>query len=207
MISEVMIDPNYKSFWSPESEELLKRRITVNWVAETRRHFPLVMYNLKVVHDTALEVGCGIGRLMKPMSERFDRVIGLDFSSRMLESSKHYLKDFPNTETRLIEEDYRFPVEDHSVDFVYSMIVLQHIPELEIIQQYLRESFRVLKPGGALRVQTHRGQPSSGFNDYHGHFFSSLKAFELEVTNCDFKVISKQEGLGHPAWLWVTAQK
>ena len=45
-------------------------------------------------------------------------------------------------------------VHDQSVDLCYSYVVLQHLPSVEIIEDYCREVFRVLAPGGLFRFQT-----------------------------------------------------
>src|SRR6185437_14634763 len=37
--------------------------------------------------------------------------------------------------------------------FVYSYAVFQHIPSAEVVFSYLRETIRVLKPGGFARLQ------------------------------------------------------
>jgi SAM-dependent methyltransferase len=47
---------------------------------------------------------------------------------------------------------------DNSFDFVYSYIVFQHIPNRDVVLNYLSEARRVLKPGGILRCQL-RGTP------------------------------------------------
>ncbi|MBT3305692.1 MAG: methyltransferase domain-containing protein [Alphaproteobacteria bacterium] len=47
--------------------------------------------------------------------------------------------------------DANFPLEDNSVSFVYSSHTLEHIPQ-EFCQKILNEMYRVLMPGGALRI-------------------------------------------------------
>jgi ubiquinone/menaquinone biosynthesis C-methylase UbiE len=43
--------------------------------------------------------------------------------------------------------------ENDTFDLVYSYIVFQHIPEEAVIESYLREISRVLKPGGRAALQ------------------------------------------------------
>jgi len=45
----------------------------------------------------------------------------------------------------------RFPLEDKSFDYVYTEHLIEHLTYLEGLS-LLRESFRVLKPGGSIRV-------------------------------------------------------
>jgi hypothetical protein len=42
---------------------------------------------------------------------------------------------------------------DRHFDFVYSYAVFQHIPSGDVVFSYLRETIRVLKPGGVARLQ------------------------------------------------------
>jgi trans-aconitate methyltransferase len=71
----------------------------------------------------ALDYGCGVGRLTRPLSERFQQVIGVDISSAMLEEARRNLADRPNVSYELASSQSNRPV-----DFVLSKIVFQHIP-------------------------------------------------------------------------------
>ncbi len=57
-----------------------------------------------------------------------------------------------------IDAAKRFPIPDNSFDFVYSEHMIEHIPFSDG-QNMLRECFRILRPGGVLRIAT----PSIGF--------------------------------------------
>jgi SAM-dependent methyltransferase len=103
--------------------------------------------------SAALEIGCGPGRLMRPMSRHFAEIHGVDVSDEMVRLARERLSQTPNAHT------YRgsgsglelFP--DNHFDFVYSYAVFQHIPSREVVFHYLREAHRVLLPGGVLRCQ------------------------------------------------------
>ncbi len=74
-----------------------------------------------------LDIGCGIGRMDQFVAPRVGRLIGVDVSGIMVEKARARLADVPNVEFR--EGDgLHLPVEDSSVDVVFSHIVLQHIP-------------------------------------------------------------------------------
>src|SRR6266545_3654541 len=46
--------------------------------------------------DAALEIGCGPGRLLRPMSARFGEVHGVDVSDEMIRLARERLRDVPN---------------------------------------------------------------------------------------------------------------
>jgi SAM-dependent methyltransferase len=54
--------------------------------------------------------------------------------------------------TLRISDEGRVPLDDASVDLVLSTQVLEHVPHVDA---YLREAFRLLKPGGTLLLSTH----------------------------------------------------
>jgi len=101
----------------------------------------------------ALEIGCGPGRLMRPMSRHFREIHGVDVSDEMIAQARHKLPDIPHAHFHhTTGSDLSLFPSDH-FDFVYSYAVFQHIPSAEIVFSYLRETVRVLKPGGFARLQ------------------------------------------------------
>jgi ubiquinone/menaquinone biosynthesis C-methylase UbiE len=101
----------------------------------------------------ALEIGCGPGRLMLPLSRQFGQVHGVDVSEEMVEIAKRNLAAAPNAEPRVATGVDLQGFDGESIDFVYSYAVFQHIPEREFVLSYLREAVRVLRPGGLLKLQ------------------------------------------------------
>lgn len=104
-----------------------------------------------------LDVGCGLGRIMKPFSKHFKEVVGVDINSKILEAAKFYLDIDSSQNMKLVNNDGRnLPFEENTFDYVYSGGVLQHIPDIDVVTNYFLEGMRVLKPGGILNfsVQT-----------------------------------------------------
>jgi SAM-dependent methyltransferase len=101
----------------------------------------------------ALEIGCGPGRLMRAMSRHFGEIHGVDVSDEMVAQARRNLQDIPNARLHHTSgSDLSLFPSDH-FDFVYSYAVFQHIPSAEVVFSYLRETVRVLKPGGFARLQ------------------------------------------------------
>ncbi len=108
----------------------------------------------------ALEIGCGPGRLMRPMSRHFGEIHGVDVSDEMVQQARDKLQDIPHAHAHHASgSDLALFPADH-FDFVYSYAVFQHIPSAEVVFSYLRETIRVLKPGGFARLQIN-GLPRS----------------------------------------------
>jgi SAM-dependent methyltransferase len=101
----------------------------------------------------ALEIGCGPGRLLRPMSKHFGEIHGIDVSDEMIARAAANLRGIPHAHVHHTSGADLAPFADESFDFVYSYAVFQHIPSRDVVMQYLRESVRVLRPGGLLRVQ------------------------------------------------------
>lgn len=102
---------------------------------------------LAVTPGTALDFGCGVGRLSQALAARFERVIGMDVAPSMIALARRHDHSAGNVTYRINESTRLEGVPDDSVDFIYSNIVLQHIPP-PISLGYVREFTRVLRRGG-----------------------------------------------------------
>ena len=101
----------------------------------------------------ALEIGCGPGRLMLPMSWNFGEIHGVDISDEMISRATWALHDIPNAFPRVTRGTDLKMFGDEMFDFIYSYAVFQHIPSAEVVFSYLAECRRVLKAQGILRCQ------------------------------------------------------
>jgi len=102
---------------------------------------------------TMLELGCGAGRMTCSFAAHFGRVYGLDLSTEMLDRARILLREFSNVEWLLGNGRDLSPVRTASVDFVFSYIVLQHMPEARLALDYIGEMLRVLRSGGVFLFQ------------------------------------------------------
>src|ERR1700730_10528391 len=81
-----------------------------------------------VNYRRALEIGCGPGRLMKPLSRHFTEIHGVDVSDEMIRLARERLRDIPHAHAHATNGASLAQFEEHSFDSVYSYAVFQHSP-------------------------------------------------------------------------------
>jgi len=95
-----------------------------------------------------LDLGSGTGFFTDLLASSYSQVIGLDFSKEML----RYAKDCRNNSIVWLEADaHKIPLQDGSIDFIYSNLVIQWCEPLDVA---IKEMLRVLKPGGLIIFTT-----------------------------------------------------
>jgi SAM-dependent methyltransferase len=99
-----------------------------------------------------LDIGCGIGRVLKPLAKHFHALVGIDVSPTMIAQSKAWLSEFPHVTTFEASGVDLRDFEDQSFNLVYSYVAFQHMPRL-VFENYLGEINRVLTPEGYLALQ------------------------------------------------------
>ncbi|HUZ42948.1 MAG TPA: class I SAM-dependent methyltransferase [Acidimicrobiales bacterium] len=103
-------------------------------------------------HQLAVEIGSGLGRVCAALAERFDRVIGIDVADGMVSRARQ-LVDRPDVSFEVGDGMSLQPVPDASADLVLSFTVFQHVLRPSVIEGYLADAARVLRPGGLLVFQ------------------------------------------------------
>jgi SAM-dependent methyltransferase len=114
--------------------------------------YQLESHGIEVTRGSALDFGCGVGRLTQALAQRFEKVVGVDVSPRMVESAAS-LNRFPDRASYVWNDAPHLKAfNDRSFDFIYTNIALQHImPDVTV--GYLREFLRILEPSGVLVFQ------------------------------------------------------
>lgn len=126
--------------WDPERFYATGREEIDTLVGE------LATLGITVERGTALDFGCGVGRLTRALAGHFTTVIGVDLSARMIDLANE-LSPEPNVRYLVNRAENLALLADGSVDFVYTGRVLQHVPPA-LAERYLAEFVRVLAPGG-----------------------------------------------------------
>jgi SAM-dependent methyltransferase len=102
---------------------------------------------LNFPHDRALDFGCGLGRLTQPLASYFKRVDGVDVAASMVRGAQAANQVGERCQFHHNAAPDLELFEDGTFDFIFSEIVLQHMPS-EMAKAYVAEFARILKPGG-----------------------------------------------------------
>src|SRR5580658_10893372 len=70
--------------------------------------------------SAALEIGCGPGRLLRPMSKHFAEIHGVDVSDEMIRLARERLRDIPHAHFHATNGASLGQFADESFEFVYS---------------------------------------------------------------------------------------
>lgn len=152
-----------------------------------------------------LEIGCGVGRMTEHLAETFGEVHGVDVSGEMVATAKQRLTRFDNVNVHENNGVDLALFPDTYFDFAFSFIVFQHIPFREVIEGYLREVHRVLKPGRLFKFQVQGGSDEKFAalkkNTWLGVGFSAAEMDAL-AAEIGFEVL-RSEGAGTQYfWHW-----
>jgi ubiquinone/menaquinone biosynthesis C-methylase UbiE len=135
-----------------------------------------------------LEIGCGAGRLTRALSKIFGEIHAVDVSGEMIARARAALQDRPNVTFYQNNGCDLAVVPPLVFDFAYSSHVFQHIPSREVIDTYVREVHRLLRPGALFKFQV-QGVPSedsSPDDTWHGVSFTQEQATEM-AQGCGFE--------------------
>jgi SAM-dependent methyltransferase len=206
------------------------------WSKRTTEELGCLLDGIPIAPDwTCLEIGCGLGRLLRPIAQRCRRVIGIDLSHEMIRYGREHLRDVPNVELHVNDGRTMPMVPDGSVDLVYSHLAFQHMTLYEIVEGYVAEIARVLKPNGYCRIQCWREAPMPavqrlknvaramlGMERYHGpRCWTWAPGREVRFGGVTFhprqwrgllgryglRVTQTDLGLGHDYWMWTTSRR
>ena len=127
--------------------------------ARLRREFSPLLEAHDVRPLLALEFGCRVGRLVVPMARRFREVVGVDISRGMIQRATSFARDnaIANVSCHAISGpvDFLRQAGNHAgrCDFIYSLLVFQHIPDFPVIEGYLHVIRLLLHQQGLAYLQ------------------------------------------------------
>jgi SAM-dependent methyltransferase len=118
-----------------------------------------------------LDLGCGVGAQSRAMAAEGYSVIGVDAARRLLREARR------SGVVCTAADAAALPFGDESLDYVFTVGVLHHLPGAAIQAAACREAWRVLKRGGVFVVQeTNTRNPL--FRLYMSYLFPLLKSID-----------------------------
>lgn len=139
--------------------------------------------------DLVLEIGCGIGRLGRPLSERCLHWFGADISGEMLKHAARRLRQRPNVTLVELANVGLEEFFDETMDVVYCTVVFMHLLEWDR-WQYVQEAHRVLRSGGRCYFDNFPMDTAHGWD-----VFSRSAAFPAERRPAQISMSSSREEL------------
>jgi SAM-dependent methyltransferase len=152
---------------------------------------------------SVLEIGCGAARITRALAEVFGQVYGVDVSGKMIAKAKQALASVPNAHVFQNNGADLRVLGDIRVDFAFSYLVFQHIPSHEVVYNYTREVFRLLRPGGLFKFQVQgvlsalEGQADT----WLGVHFTDADAVAM-AKECGFEPRYRHGADSQYFWLW-----
>ena len=150
-----------------------------------------------------LEIGCGAGRVTRALANVFGEVHAVDVSGEMVRQAALALRDRPNAFVYQNNGKDLAVVPASEFDFAFSSIVFQHIPSREVIENYVREVHRLLRPGALFKfqVQGDSSLETKPDDTWLGVPFSERQATEMAY-RCGFDPRYRHGAGEQYFWLW-----
>jgi SAM-dependent methyltransferase len=151
-----------------------------------------------------LEIGCGAGRVTRALAGYFGEVHAVDVSGEMVARAKVALQAYPNAHVYQNNgTDLTIIPADRPFDFAFSSIVFQHIPSREVIENYVREVHRLLRPDALFKFQVQGDVTlaTTPEDTWLGVPFSEEQAMEMAY-RCGFDPRYRHGAGDQYFWLW-----
>lgn len=150
-----------------------------------------------------LEIGCGAGRVTRALAQIFGEVHAVDVSGEMVKLAQQALTGLPNGHVYQNNGRDLSVIPGGSYDFAFSTIVFQHIPSREVIEQYVREVHRLLRPGALFKFQVQGDATIERTADdtWLGVPFSDADAVAM-AERCGFEPRYRHGAGEQYFWLW-----
>ena len=152
---------------------------------------------------TVLDLGCGYGEFINtvPAARKFAMDLNPSTANRL------------NSDIHLFAQDCSqpWPLEDSSLDVVFTSNFFEHLPNKQLLQATLIEAFRCLKPGGRLIALGPNSRFLPGqYWDFFDHHIAlterslaevmRMSGYQMEKVIPRFLPYSMSQGTRRPLW-------
>ena len=211
-----------RSYWNSCAQENARKHIAIDdWESEEHFHRSGLRDIQKILESSGvtlaqgsrvLEIGCGIGRLLKPLAmERRDlEIYGVDVSTEMIQQGKERLSDFNTIYLAQVNGKDLSLFENDFFDFIFSYVTFQHIPRC-YLDDIFSEVHRVLKREGIFTFQMQfrednpRAEPPE--NDYRTIRYYTPDMLHTMCCRAGFRVLTVEKLRTKEGYLYTTVTK
>lgn len=186
----IMSQYNPKQFWDDASEDadVRYKYIADEWA--TTEDFLSFIEENNSEWNKVLEIGCGIGRLIVPLADKYEqcKFYGIDISDKMIAKAPK-------------RSNIEYQCSGYNLDLVYSMLVFQHITDTEK-ELYVETAYKMLKKDGVFLLQVVVGKEQNPYSYQvsEGYIGDVLK-------KSGFRDIKLYMSYLHEQWLFIKAIK
>ena len=101
-----------------------------------------------------LDIGCGTGNLSLKLAEKYDSILGIDLDGEMLDlaKQKNQLSNLLFKKLSMLDLTKNFEEESQNNILCFGNTIV-HLFDIEQINDFLKQSFEILKPNGKLLIQ------------------------------------------------------
>jgi len=151
-------DPYFAVLTAPEFHGALSGSAREKFFESGEEHIEMIFSIVRERLDptfapqSALDFGCGVGRLVIPLANRCREVTGVDVSPSMLAEARRNCDALELRNVSLVEGDDSLSRVKGAFDFVHTYIVLQHIP-VERGERLIKKLAELIAPGGVGMLQ------------------------------------------------------
>ena len=155
-----------------------------------------------------LEIGCGIGRMTCHLARIFGEVHATDVSGEMVGQARRRFAALPNAHFHETSGYDFAALPGDYFDIAFSIYVFQHVPDLEVIRANIRDTLRVLKPGGIFKFQA-SGITSAAYDKMEKNTWTGASFPEAESRRLSAEIgaqLVRLSGAG-TQYFWTTLRK
>ena len=137
--------------------------------------------------ETALDFGCGMGRMTRALTARYGKVTGIDVSDAMIRLANQRRISAATEFTHVLAPPW--PMDDRSVDLAFSTIAVQHVAPPHNARA-VEELFRVSRGLVLFDAPSHKLAPDAPDTEAQGIFLLPFEDVARIARAWDFELMA-----------------